>query len=91
MKKNRSDNISSSFPDANLLKAFSGLLSGSQNSSRNPSQNSKSPSQPTTTNPVPPEVPPGYDNRAFARLIAKHDRISREIDRKYSPPKSPEK
>ena len=81
MKKTRSDAGSPNLAP-NLLNAFSGLLRAQQ---QDP------PSPPSKTAPVPSEIPQGYDLKKFSKLIAKHDRISREIDRKYNGGKPLEK
>lgn len=104
MKK---DHVDAQSPAASqpldMLKTFSSLMSGAgqglggqsgsdgkgaegrQNATR--AQGQSLPKQDSRLS----GVPEGYNNRKFEKLIREHDRISREIDRKYNggrPPKA---
>lgn len=80
MKKDHMDGQNPRDPQPfDMLKTFSALMSGGENRSLPKNE------------PKAAAVPEGYNNKKFEKLIREHDRISREIDRKYNggrPPKA---
>ena len=72
MKKDHSNETRQQNPPAfDLFQTFSGMMNGAQSA------------PPKKQEPKTSGIPEGYANKKFEKLILEHDRISREIDRKY--------
>ena len=105
MKKDHVDSQSpTASQPLDMLKTFSSLMSGAgqtAGNAQNPTagQTTGGSNRQTTSRApgasLPKQdsklsgVPEGYNNRKFEKLIREHDRISREIDRKYNGGKPP--